>query len=75
MKRLVIFSFACMMAVSGMAQQALGMRPSVKSPIVNGDGTVTFNFFGPKAQEVSVTGDFEEIHWKTLPMTKQDNGV
>ncbi|MCR5270699.1 MAG: esterase [Prevotella sp.] len=58
-----------------MAQQALGMRPSVKSPIVNGDGTVTFNFFGPKAQEVSVTGDFEEIHWKTLPMTKQDNGV
>ena len=75
MNRLVVIMFLCAITASATAQQALGMRPNVKSPIVNSDGTVTFNFFSPKAQEVSVTGDFEEIHWKTLPMTKQDNGV
>jgi len=75
MNRLLILSVACLLAVSATAQQALGMRPKVKSPVVNNDGTVTFNFYDPTAQEVSVTGDFEEIHWKTLPMTKQENGV
>ena len=75
MNRLLILSVACLLAVSATAQQALGMRPKVKSPVVNNDGTVTFNFYDPTAQEVSVTGDFEEILWKTLPMTKQENGV
>ena len=64
-----------LLAVGGYAQQALGQRPNVKSPIINKDGSVTFNFFDPTAQKVSVTGDFEEIKWQTLPMTKQDNGV
>ncbi|MBP5498996.1 MAG: esterase, partial [Muribaculaceae bacterium] len=64
-----------LLAVGGYAQQALGQRPNVKSPIINKDGSVTFNFFDPSAQKVSVTGDFEEIKWQTLPMTKQDNGV
>ena len=64
-----------MMAANGFGQQALGQRPQVKSPVVNNDGTVTFNFFDPSAQQVSVTGDFNEISGQTLPMTKQDNGV
>ncbi|MBP3373243.1 MAG: esterase [Bacteroidaceae bacterium] len=64
-----------MMAASGFGQQALGQRPRVKSPVANADGTVTFNFFDPTAQNVSVTGDFQEISWTTLPMTKQENGV
>ena len=75
MKRLFLSVCCCMMAVSSFSQQALGMRPRVQSPVVNADGTVTFNFYSPRAQEVSVTGDFEQIHWLTLPMVKQDNGV
>lgn len=75
MKRLTIFLCLMAAATSSMAQQMLGQRPQVKSPIVNADGTVTFNFFDPTAQQVSVTGDFDETHWQTLPMEKQSNGV
>ncbi len=64
-----------LMAVGSMAQQQLGQRPRVKSPVINADGTVTFNFFDPSAQEVSVNGDFNEISNKRLTMTKGDNGV
>ena len=75
MKRIFIISFFVLMAMNGFAQQMLGQRPNVKSPVINQDGTVTFNFFGPQATTVSVTGDFDEIHWQTLPMEKQENGV
>lgn len=64
-----------MVAVCCLGQQMLGQRPNVKSPVINADGTVTFNFFDPQATTVSVTGDFDEIHWQTLPMTKRDDGV
>ena len=63
------------MSASVQGQQALGNRPRVKSPVVNPDGTVTFNLFDPAARNVSVTGDFEEISRQTLPMTKLENGV
>ena len=76
MKRLFASFFCCCAIVaSSFGQQALGQRPNVTSPVVNNDGTVTFNFFDPTAQQVSVTGDFEEIRSVTLPMTRQDNGV
>ena len=75
MKRLFVFLGCFAMFAGSFAQQALGQRPLVKSPVVNNDGTVTFNFFDPTAQQVSVTGDFEEIHPTTLAMTKQDNGI
>lgn len=75
MKRLLTLLCCCTIAVVSFGQQALGQRPRVKSPVVNADGTVTFNFYDPSAQQVSVTGDFDEIKWKTLPMTRQDNGV
>ena len=75
MKRLLIF-MGCLAVVAGsFAQQALGQRPKVKSPVINNDGSVTFNLYSPAAQQVSVTGDFEEIHAVTLPMTKGPDGV
>ena len=74
-KRLALVVCGMMMLTNAYGQQALGQRARVKSPIVNEDGTVTFNFFDPTAQKVSVTGDFNETRSETLPMTKQENGV
>ncbi len=68
-------AFCCLAAMTASAQQQLGQRPRVKSPIVNPDGTVTFNFYDPSAQAVSVSGDFDEIRSQRLDMTKQENGV
>ena len=75
MKRFFIISLFMLLSVNSFAQQMLGQRPNVKSPVINQDGTVTFNFYSPQATAVSVTGDFDEIHWQTLPMEKQQNGV
>ena len=75
MKRLMILASCCLIAMSSFAQQQLGQRPRVKSPVINADGTITFNLYAPSAQRVSVSGDFEEIHGKRLDMTKQENGV
>ena len=75
MKQLMIILCCCLLSIDGFAQQALGQRPKVKSPVINNDGSVTFNFFDPTAQNVSVTGDFDELHRQTLPMARQDNGV
>ena len=65
----------CLMAMNSVAQQQLGQRARVQSPVVNADGTVTFNFYSPSAQRVSVSGDFDEIRNQRLEMTKQENGV
>ena len=46
----------CSLGVS--AQEKLFNSASVQSPIVNKDGTVTFNLYAPKAVKVEVTGDF-----------------
>ena len=75
MKRFIVMVCCCLMALGSMAQQQLGQRPRVKSPVVNADGTVTFNFYDPTAQRVSVNGDFREVGSQRLEMTKQDNGV
>lgn len=50
---------------SSVAQEKLFNSANVKSPIVNADGSVTFNLFAPKAIKVEVTGDF-------LPPVKHD---
>lgn len=75
MNRIMIMACCWLFTLSGMAQQQLGQRPRVKSPVINEDGTVTFNFYHPSAQKVSVNGDFEEIRNKQLDMVKQENGV
>ena len=54
-----------MCAVSAQAQEKLFQSANVQSPVVNADGTVTFNIFAPKAVKVEVTGDF-------LPTTKME---
>jgi len=74
-KQLILLACCSLFALSSNAQQQLGQRPRVKSPVVNQDGTVTFNFYDPSAQRVSVNGDFEEIRNQRLDMTKQENGV
>ena len=43
----------CSLGVS--AQEKLFNSASVQSPIVNKDGTVTFNLYAPKAVKVEVT--------------------
>lgn len=75
MKRFFIVLGCWLLTVGSVAQQALDQRPNVHSPVVHADGTVTFNFFDPTAQQVSVTGDFKEIHPQTLPMTRQADGL
>ena len=41
MKRLITMVCCLLLAVGDYAQQALGQRPNVKSPIINKDGSVT----------------------------------
>ena len=47
-----------MVCLGASAQEKLFNSASVQSPVVNKDGTVTFNLFAPKAVKVEVTGDF-----------------
>ena len=75
MKKFMFLVCGCLMAMNSVAQQQLGQRSRVQSPVVNADGTVTFNFYSPSAQRVSVSGDFDEIRNQRLEMTKQENGV
>ena len=75
MKKFMFLVCGCLMAMNSVAQQQLGQHARVQSPVVNADGTVTFNFYSPSAQRVSVSGDFDEIRNQRLEMTKQENGV
>ena len=47
-----------MCCLSASAQEKLFQSANVQSPVINSDGTVTFNLFAPKAIKVEVTGDF-----------------
>ena len=47
-----------MICLGASAQEKLFNSASVQSPVINNDGTVTFNLFAPKAIKVEVTGDF-----------------
>ena len=58
MKRILTFCAAILMGISALAQQALFGGPSVESPVINEDGTVTFRYRAPKAMRVTVSGDF-----------------
>ena len=57
------------------AQEKLFNRVDVQSPIINNDGTVTFNLFAPKAIKVEVTGDFLPEPNRTAEMKEGKNGV
>ena len=59
MKRIIMMmALAAMCCMSATAQEKLFNSANVQSPVVNPDGTVTFNLFAPKAVKVEVTGDF-----------------
>ena len=60
MKKLLILAVLCLMGMAAKAQQNLswGQGPQVASPVVNSDGSVTFNLIAPEAQKVQITGDF-----------------
>ena len=62
-RTILTIAFCALCVVSVSAQEKLFNSASVQSPVVNKDGTVTFNLFAPKAVKVEVTGDF-------LPPTK-----
>ncbi len=47
-----------MACLGASAQERLFNSASVQSPVVNDDGTVTFNLYAPKAVKVEVAGDF-----------------
>ena len=80
MKKIIIAMAALAMAIGANAQQALFGGPSVESPVINEDGTVTFRFQAPKAIKVEVTGDFlptqkMEVEFNGNKMTFDAPGV
>jgi enterochelin esterase family protein len=80
MKKIIIAIAALCMGVSLHAQQALWGGPSVESPVINADGTVTFRYIAPKAVKVEVTGDFlptqkMEVEFNGNKMTYDAPGV
>ena len=58
MKRFFIAAAALAIGISASAQQALWGGPTIESPVINEDGTVTFRYQAPKAVKVTVSGDF-----------------
>ena len=58
MKKIVLFTLACLIGVNAFAQQALFGGQSITSPEVHADNTVTFRFLAPKAIKVQLMGEF-----------------
>ena len=80
MKKLFIVIAALAFGLTAQAQQALYGGPSVESPVINENGTVTFRFQAPKAVKVEVTGDFLptqkiEVEFNGNKMTYDAPGV
>jgi enterochelin esterase family protein len=80
MKKSLIILAALCIGLTANAQQALYSGPSVDSPVINEDGTVTFRYQAPKAIKVEVTGDFiptqkVEVEWGGQKITYDAPGV
>ena len=86
MKKLVVMVLAAISAMGASAQQALWGIPTLISPEINPDNTVTFRLLAPDAQKVQVTGDFLPTQTIKTPygefdgpgygeMIKNDKGV
>ena len=80
MKKIAIVFAAALVGFTAQAQQALWGGPSVESPVINADGTVTFRYMAPKAVKVEVTGDFlptqtMEVEFNGNKMTYDAPGV
>jgi enterochelin esterase-like enzyme len=80
MRKQVVFLIAFVMAASinSFAQQALWGAPSIVSPEVKEDKSVTFRFEAPDAKEVKIVGDWMPgKDWVpgSQAMTKDDKGI
>ncbi|MBR6278139.1 MAG: esterase, partial [Bacteroidales bacterium] len=71
-KKAIIAAILALGCVTANAQEKLFNRPNVESPVINNDGTVTFNLYAPKAVKVEVSGDFTNA---PAPLTEGENGV
>lgn len=69
MKRLINLHVAFFLAGLGLNAQR---PPSISSPEVNGDNTITFRYFSRNAQQVSISGEFLTGR---VPMTKDTSGI
>ena len=73
-KTIVTFiALACGAAVQIFAQQAIWGVPSIISPEVSTDRTVTFRLNAPNAQKVMITGDF--LKSGVVEMEKDTSGI
>ena len=57
-KTIMTMALAALCCMGAQAQEKLFNSANVQSPVVNPNGTVTFNLYAPKAIKVEVTGDF-----------------
>lgn len=67
MKKSLFLAFALMASLSSVAQQAIWGVPTIISPDIHPDKTVTFRLDAPKAKQVIVTGDFLPTEKITTP--------
>lgn len=76
MRRICLLFGLWAICLTAVAQQALGERARTSSPVVNADGTVSFQFYAPHAQSVEVVSSdiFPEAN-HTAAMAKNDNGI
>ena len=72
MKKLLITGILSLTGLAGFSQQALWDRSQIKSPEIGRDNKVTFRLYAPKAEQVTVEGDFAK---GPQSMQKDDNGV
>ncbi|MBO7577459.1 MAG: esterase [Prevotella sp.] len=75
MKRLFLSLALAAVCIGATTQERLFNSASVQSPVVNADGTVTFNLYAPKAVKVEVTGDFLPEQSNVAALTEGPNGV
>lgn len=73
MKRIALsICVCCLSATWAFAQQAIFNPHTVTSPVLNADGTVTFNLYAPEAKDVKVSGDFLPKQKVSSPMGTWD---
>jgi enterochelin esterase family protein len=80
MRKQVVFLIAFVMvaSINSFAQQALWGAPSIVSPEVKEDKSVTFRFQAPDAKEVKISGDWmPSKDWipGSQAMTKDEKGI
>ncbi len=80
--REILFGLLVVFAMcTAASQEALWSRPSLKSPEIHRDGSVTFRLYAPEANRVEVSGDFlmtgnpENQGAYVGEMTRNEDGV